>query len=84
MGLRFRILVITFLSIGLGIVIANIYSSNSNISLLVVALLFILATATSIYFANFTYRSISDLEEVISKIASGKTKKKYIKKIKSR
>lgn len=79
MGLRFRILVITFLSIGLGIVIANIYSSNSNISLLVVALLFILATATSIYFANFTYRSISDLEEVISKIASGKTKKKYIK-----
>ena len=78
MGIRFRIFVITFLSIGLGIAIANIYSLNSNISLIIVILLFIAAAAASAYFANFTYKSINELETAISKIASGKTKKKYI------
>ena len=71
MGIRFRIFVITFLSIGLGI-------ANSNISLIIVILLFIAAAAASAYFANFTYKSINELETAISKIASGKTKKKYI------
>ena len=65
---------------GLGVLISNIFVSDSNISLLIASLfLFILATAASTYFANFTFKSITDLEKATSKIAEGKTKKKYIK-----
>ena len=65
---------------GLGVLIANIFASDSNISLLIASLfLFIIATAASTYFANFTFKSITDLEKATSKIAEGKTKKKYIK-----
>ena len=81
MGIRFRIFVITFFSIGLGILIAYIYSLNSTISLLAVISLIFLAAIASIYFANFALKSINELEAAISKIAGGKTKKKYIKAI---
>tara|TARA_Y100000992_G_scaffold67232_1_gene41691 strand:- start:4013 stop:5356 length:1344 start_codon:yes stop_codon:yes gene_type:complete len=81
MGIRFRIFVITFFSIGLGILIAYIYSLNSTISLLAVISLFFLAAIASIYFANFALKSINELEVAISKIAGGKTKRKYIKAI---
>ena len=68
---------------GLGVLVANIFASVSNISLLIASLfLFILATATSTYFANFTFKSITDLEKATSKIAEGKTKKKYINALK--
>ena len=68
---------------GLGVLISNIFVSDSNISLLIASLfLFILATAASTYFANFTFKSITDLEKATSKIAEGKTKKKYIKALK--
>ena len=81
MGIRFRIFVITFFSIGLGILIAYIYSLNSTTSLLAVISLIFLAAIASIYFANFALKSINELEAAISKIAGGKTKKKYIKAI---
>ena len=81
MGIRFRIFVITFFSIGLGILIAYIYSLNSTISLLAVISLIVIAAIASIYFANFALKSINELEVAISKIASGKTKRKYIKAI---
>ena len=81
MGIRFRIFVITFCSIGLGILIAYIYSLNSTISLLAVISLIVIAAIASIYFANFALKSINELEVAISKIASGKTKRKYIKAI---
>ena len=83
MGIRFRIFIIIFISMGLGVLISNIFVSDSNISLLIASLfLFILATAASTYFANFTFKSITDLEKATSKIAEGKTKKKYIKALK--
>jgi len=83
MGIRFRIFIIIFISMGLGVLIANIIASDSNISLLIASLfLFIIATAASTYFANFTFKSITDLEKATSKIAEGKTKKKYIKALK--
>ena len=81
MGIRFRIIVITFFSIGLGMLIAYIYSLNSTISLLAVISLIFLAAIASIYFANFALKSINELEAAISKIAGGKTKRKYIKAI---
>ena len=81
MGIRFRIFVITFFSIGLGMLIAYIYSLNSTISLLAVISLIVLAAIASIYFANFALKSINELEAAISKIAGGKTKRKYIKAI---
>ena len=84
MGIRFRIFIIIFISMGLGVLIANIFASDSNISLLIASLfLFIIATAASTYFANFTFKSITDLEKATSKIAEGKTKKKYIKALKT-
>ena len=81
MGIRFRIFIITFFSIGLGILIAYIYSLNSTTSLLAVISLIFLAAIASIYFANFALKSINELEAAISKIAGGKTKRKYIKAI---
>ena len=81
MGIRFRIFIITFFSIGFGILIAYIYSLNSTTSLLAVISLIFLAAIASIYFANFALKSINELEAAISKIAGGKTKRKYIKAI---
>ena len=64
---------------GLGVLFSYIISSNSNISLLLIALfLFIAATTASAFFANFTYKNIRELETATSKIAGGKTKKRYI------
>ena len=83
MGYRFRIFLIVFISIGIGILFSNIISSNSDISLLVVTLsLFIVATISSLLFINFSYQNISNLEALASKIADGRTKKRYIKALK--
>jgi len=83
MGYRFRIFLIVFISMGIGILFSNIISSNSDISLLVVTLsLFIVATIASLLFINFSYRNISNLEALASKIADGRTKKRYIKALK--
>tara|TARA_Y100000768_G_scaffold190836_1_gene143022 strand:+ start:1587 stop:2930 length:1344 start_codon:yes stop_codon:yes gene_type:complete len=81
MGIRFLIFVITFFSIGMGILIAYIYSLNSTISLLAVISLIVVAVIASTYFGNFALKSINELEAAISKIADGKTKRKYIKAI---
>ena len=68
---------------GIGILFSNIISSNSDISLLAIALsLFIVATIASLLFINFSYRNISNLEALASKIADGRTKKRYIKALK--
>ena len=68
---------------GIGILFSNIISSNSDISLLAIALsLFIVATIASLLFINFSYRNISNLEALASKIAEGRTKKRYIKALK--
>ena len=68
---------------GIGILFSNIISSNSDISLLVVTLsLFIVATIASLLFINFSYQNISNLEALASKIADGRTKKRYIKALK--
>tara|TARA_B100000212_G_scaffold341806_1_gene326157 strand:- start:3226 stop:4572 length:1347 start_codon:yes stop_codon:yes gene_type:complete len=83
MGYRFRIFLIVFISMGIGILFSNIISSNSDISLLVIALsLFIVATIASLLFINFSYKNISNLEALASKIADGRTKKRYIKALK--
>tara|TARA_Y100000739_G_scaffold228993_1_gene242298 strand:+ start:2575 stop:3921 length:1347 start_codon:yes stop_codon:yes gene_type:complete len=83
MGYRFRIFLIVFISMGIGILFSNIISSNSDISLLVVTLsLFIVATIASLLFINFSYQNISNLEALASKIADGRTKKRYIKALK--
>ena len=80
MGIRSRIFIIIFISMGLGVLFSYTISSESNISLLLVVLfLFIAATAASALFANFTYKNITELETATSKIAGGKTKKRYIK-----
>ena len=68
---------------GIGILFSNIISSNSDISLLAIALsLFIVATIASLLFINFSYQNISNLEALASKIADGRTKKRYIKALK--
>jgi len=83
MGYRLRTFLIVSLSMGIGILFSNVISINSDISLLLVAFsLFIIATIASIVFANFSYKSISNLEALASKIAKGRTKKRYIKALK--
>ena len=68
---------------GIGILFSNTISSNSDISLLAIALsLFIVATIASLLFINFSYQNISNLEALASKIADGRTKKRYIKALK--
>ena len=68
---------------GIGILFSNIISSNSDISLVAIALsLFIVATIASLLFINFSYQNISNLEALASKIADGRTKKRYIKALK--
>ena len=83
MGYRLRTFIIVSISMGIGVLFSNIISANSDISLLLVAFsLFIIATVSSIVFANFSYKSISNLEALASKIADGRTKKRYIKALK--
>ena len=83
MGYRLRTFLIVSISMGIGVLFSNIISANSDISLLLVAFsLFIIATISSLVFANFSYKSISNLEALASKIADGRTKKRYIKALK--
>ena len=83
MGYKLRIFLIVSISVGIGILFSNIILVNSDISLVLVAFsLFIITTIASILFANFSYKSISNLETLASKIAEGRTKKKYIKALK--
>ena len=83
MGYKLRTFLIVSISIGIGILFSNIILVNSDISLVLVALsLFIITTIASILFANFSYKSISNLETLASKIAEGRTKKRYIKALK--
>ena len=83
MGYRLRTFIIVSISMGIGVLFSNIISVNSDIPLLLVAFsLFIIATISSIVFANFSYKSISNLEALAAKIADGSTKKRYIKALK--
>ena len=83
MGFRFRIFLIVFLSMGAGVLLSYTLTANNDISLvLIVFSLLIIATLTSMIFANFLYKSISNLEALASKIAKGRTKKRYIKALK--
>ena len=68
---------------GAGVLLSYTLTANNDISLvLVVFSLLIIATLTSMIFANFLYKSISNLEALASKIAKGRTKKRYIKALK--
>ena len=83
MGYRLRTFIIVSISMGIGVLFSNIISANSDISLLLIAFsLIIIASISSIVFANFSYKSISNLEALASKIADGRTKKRYIKALK--
>ena len=83
MGFRLRTFIIVSISMGIGVLFSNIISVNSDIPLLLVAFsLFIIATISSIVFANFSYKSISNLEALAAKIADGRAKKRYIKALK--
>ena len=83
MSFRFRIFIVIFISMGIGVLFSHFINQNSNISLLLIALsLFIVATITSAIFANFTYKNISNLEALTSQIAKGRTKKKFINALK--
>ena len=83
MGYRLRTFIIVSISMGIGVLFSNIISVNSDIPLLLVAFsLFIIATISSIVFANFSYKSISNLEALAAKIADGSAKKRYIKALK--
>ena len=83
MGYRLRTFLIVSISMGIGVLFSNIISVNSDIPLLLVAFsLFIIATISSIVFANFSYKSISNLEALAAKIADGSAKKRYIKALK--
>ena len=83
MGYRLRTFIIVSISMVIGVLFSNIISVNSDIPLLLVAFsLFIIATISSIVFANFSYKSISNLEALAAKIADGSAKKRYIKALK--
>ena len=80
MSFRFRIFIVIFISMGIGVMFSYLLTQNSNIPLLLVVLsLFIAATIASAVFANFVYKNISNLETLTSNIAKGIPKKKSIK-----
>ena len=80
MSFRFRIFIVIFISMGIGVMFSYLLTQNSNIPLLLIVLsLFIAATIASAVFANFTYKNISNLEALTSDIAKGSPKKKSIK-----
>lgn len=80
MSFRFRIFIVIFISMGIGVMFSYLLTQNTNIPLLLVVLsLFIAATIASAVFANFVYKNISNLEILTSNIAKGIPKKKSIK-----
>ena len=80
MSFRFRIFIVIFISMGIGVMFSYLLTQNSNIPLLLIVLsLFIAATIASAIFASFTYKNISNLEALTSDIAKGSLKKKSIK-----
>ena len=84
MGFRFRIFIIVLISMGAGILLSFVLTSNNDISLaLIIFSLLVVATLASMIFANFSYMSIYNLEALASKIAKGRTKKRYIKALKN-
>ena len=84
MGFRFRIFIIVLISMGAGVLLSFILTSNNDISLaLIIFSLLIVATLASMIFANLSYMSIYNLEALASKIAKGRTKKRYIKALKN-
>ena len=84
MGFRFRIFIIVLISMGAGVLLSFVLTSNNDISLaLIIFSLLIVATLASMIFANLSYMSIYNLEALASKIAKGRTKKRYIKALKN-
>ena len=84
MGFRFRIFIIVLISMGAGVLISYVLTSNNDVSLaLIIFSLLIVATLASMIFANLSYMSIYNLEALASKIAKGRTKKRYIKALKN-
>ena len=76
MGFRFRIFIIVLISMGAGVLLSFVLTSNNDVSLaLIIFSLLIVATLASMIFANFSYMSIYNLEALASKIAKGRTKK---------
>ena len=76
MGFRFRIFLIVFLSMGAGVLLSYTLTANNDISLvLIVFSLLIIATLTSVIFANFLYKSISNLEALASKLQKEEQKR---------
>ena len=79
MGFRFRIFIIVLISMGAGVLLSLVLTSNNDVSLaLIIFSLLIVATLASMIFANLSYMSIYNLEALASKIAKGRTKKRYI------
>ncbi len=84
MGFRFRIFIIVLISMSAGILLSFVLTSNDDFSLaLIIFSLLIVATLASMIFANLSYMSIYNLEALASKIAKGRTKKRYIKALKN-
>ena len=82
MGFRFRIFIIVLISMGAGVLLSFVLTSNNDVSLaLIIFSLLIVATLASMIFANLSYMSIYNLEALASKIAKGRTKKRYIKAV---
>ena len=76
MGFRFRIFIIVLISMGAGVLLSFVLTSNNDVSLaLIIFSLLIVATLASMIFANLSYMSIYNLEALASKIAKGRTKK---------
>ena len=84
MGFRFRIFIIVLISMSAGVLLSFLLTSNNDVSLaLIIFSLLIVATLASMIFANLSYMSIYNLEALASKIAKGRTKKRYIKALKN-
>ena len=82
MGFRFRIFIIVLISMSAGVLLSFLLTSNNDVSLaLIIFSLLIVATLASMIFANLSYMSIYNLEALASKIAKGRTKKRYIKAV---
>ena len=84
MGFRFRIFIIVLISMGAGALFLFVLTTNNEISLaLIIFLLIIVATLASMILTNLSYMRIYNLEALASKIAKGRTKKRYIKALKN-
>ena len=77
---RFRIFIVIFISIVIGVLLSYQIIKNPDLSiLLLVPAILITTLIISMIFSNFTYKNISTLEALTSQIAQGSTKKKFIK-----